>query len=121
MILVDTSVWINHLHKQDEQLTNLLIKNQIICHPLVIGELACGNLHQRQKILSLLKALPTIQEVNTLDVLDFIEQQKLMGRGIGIVDITLLFATYIHQIKLWTEDKRLKTVAKTLNLSYIVE
>jgi predicted nucleic acid-binding protein len=118
MILVDTSVWIDHLRNGNSKLSNLLVENRVTCHPFIIGELACGNLHQRQKILSLLKALPTTDEVKISDVLEFIELQNLMGRGIGIVDITLLFAAYTHQIELWTEDKRLKKVAQDFNLAF---
>jgi predicted nucleic acid-binding protein len=115
MILVDTSIWINHLRNHDSQLANLLQQGLVVCHPLIVGELACGNLHNRQKILTLLNSLEMLQE--TTNVLDFIENNKLMGKGIGIVDVSILAAAYFSNALLWTADKRLHNISVELQIA----
>lgn len=92
MILVDTSVWIDHLRAGDEGLIALLSGNQVLTHPFVIGELACGNLANRREVLRLLGDLPKAPVATHAEVLFFIEQHALMGRGIGYVDAHLIAA-----------------------------
>lgn len=121
MILVDTSIWIDHLRSGNPALTGLLETGQCCIHPFVIGELACGNLSNRQEILGLLQSLPRLSTATDEEALFFIEQHRLMGRGIGYVDTHLLAATMIHAARLWTRDKRLKDIAETLGLAYLAE
>ena len=115
MILVDTSVWIDHLRSGDSELAIALDAREVLTHPFVIGELACGNLSRREAILGLLRALPAAQMATEDEVLDFIERRNLMGRGIGYVDVHLLASiTLTAGVKLWTRDKRLGAIASDL-------
>lgn len=118
MILVDTSLWIDHLRAGNESLSRLLCENRVCIHPWIIGELACGNLNNRQEILGLLQALPQLSPAAENEVLSFIEAQRLMGLGIGYIDAHLLAASAIHAAQLWTRDKRLDRVAGQLRLAY---
>ncbi len=119
MILVDTSVWIDHLRHGDEVLSRLLERNQVGTHPFVVGELACGNLRNRPQILNLLRALPRFPVADDAEVLFFIETHRLMRRGIGYIDAHLLAATQLAiPAKLWTRDRRFATIAQMLNLAY---
>ena len=121
MILVDTSIWIEHLRAKDENLTGLLHSGQVLTHPMVIGELACGNLRNRNRILFLLERLPKASVASDNEVLFFIEQHQLMGCGIGYIDAHLLAATALTEsAHLWTHDMRLVKVAFELNLAYSV-
>lgn len=115
MVLVDTSVWIDHLRRGSQELTDFLNNAQVAIHPFIIGELACGNLRERKQILDLLTNLPETKQATHEEVLYFIEQNKLMGRGIGYVDAHLLASTALtNATTLWTLDKRLAQLAKTL-------
>ena len=114
MILVDTSIWITHLREGNKQLEELLVNAQVMCHPFIIGELACGNIKNRNEIISLLKALPVLQIVDFDEFLFFIDQNHLMGKGIGFVDIHLLASAKLAGVKLWTADKRLVSSADQL-------
>ena len=127
MILVDTSVWINHLNPKDprssiqhsERLKTLLNNNLVLGHPMVIGELACGNLKDRKTVLTDLKNLPNTSVATDDRVLSFIEQKQLMGCGIDYIDFHLLAATELTQsAELWTLDESLMDVATKLNLAY---
>lgn len=118
MILVDTSVWIDHLRIGEEGLDTLLNDSRVLVHPFVIGELACGNLRKRTKVLNLLANLPHAPVVSQQEVLFFIENNELMGRGIGFVDAHLLAATALADMsRLWTRDRRLQEVAANLKLA----
>ncbi len=118
MVLVDTSIWINHLRDGDRHLEKLLFDGDVLCHPHIIGELACGNLKNRKEIIELFQSLPVSPVVGFQEFLYFIEQNNLSGRGIGFVDIQLLASAQLGQVPLWTADKRLKAVAADLDLSY---
>ncbi len=118
MILVDTSVWIDHFRKKKTELVDMLLTGQVMIHPWIIGELACGNLHDRKHILELLSSLPKAHTATTNEVLFFIEQHFLMGRGIGYVDVHLLASARLSQVRLWTHDKRLVSIAKDMDLAY---
>ena len=118
MILVDTSVWIDHLRSGDEQLADLLNRSQVVIHPFVIGELACGNLRQRDEVLRLLNDLPQAAVASQEEVLHLIEHKKLMGLGIGFIDAHLLASAALTDMaEIWTRDKRLQGVAQTLGLA----
>ena len=118
MVLVDTSVWINHFRNKDSHLKNLLLDGEVVCHPHIIGELACGNIKNRQEIISLLQALPQAPLIDFQEFLFFIEQNQLHGKGIGFVDIHLLASAKLGQVFLWTADKRLKITSVALCLDY---
>ncbi|MDA2918848.1 PIN domain-containing protein [Desulfobacterota bacterium AH_259_B03_O07] len=118
MILVDTSIWIDHFRKGNAHLKELLIGGHVACHPFVIGELACGNLKKRREIVLLLHALPSVNTVSNDEILYFIEEKRLMGLGIGIVDVHLLASAKMTNTPLWTTDGRLKELAKRLDILY---
>lgn len=118
MILVDTSVWIDHLRTGDDDLAALLNGNQVLMHPFVLGEMACGNLRNRKEVLVLLKDLPRSPVATDDEVLLFIERHALMGKGIGYVDAHLLAATALDgSSRLWTRDQRLRKVSGLLSLA----
>ncbi|MGZ0018990.1 type II toxin-antitoxin system VapC family toxin [Nitrosomonas sp. wSCUT-2] len=118
MILVDTSVWINHLRNNDPQLVRLLTGNSVLSHPFVRGELALGNLRQREVILSALDNLPQAPVAFTDEVNVFIEKHALYGLGIGLIDAHLLASARLSgNTRLWTLDKRLLAAANRLNLA----
>ena len=118
MILVDTSVWIDHLSKGNTLLDSLLLNSSVLIHPFVIGELACGNLHNRNEVLDLLADLPASKLADDREVLFFIEHNDLMGRGIGYVDAHLLASVSLSSpSRLWTVDRKLKNVATGLGLA----
>lgn len=119
MILVDTSVWIDHFRSGNAQLVDLLNSSRVLMHPFIIGELACGNLRNRSEILNLLGDLPRAGKATDKEVLFFIEQKDLMGKGIGYIDTHLLAAVALtSQARLLTMDRRLKAVATELGLVY---
>jgi len=119
MILVDTSVWVDHLRSGDEDLAALLNATQVLMHPFVLGDLACGNLRQRTEVPALLKDLPQATVARDEEVLFFIEHHALMGRGIGYVDTHLLAAVALDGgARLWTRDKCLQTLAGELGMAY---
>lgn len=115
MILADTSVWIDHLRTRDPTLERLLMEGRVLSHPFVIGELALGNLRQRDVVLTALADLPQAATAEDHELLSFIERQTLHGLGIGYVDAHLLAATCLTpDARLWTRDKRLRSVAERL-------
>ncbi len=119
MTLVDTSIWIDHLRSGNNQLIELLDRDQVLVHPFVIGELACGNLRNRKEILRLFNNLPQSPVASAEEALYFIEQNQLMGKGIGYIDVHLLAATALAEnALLWTNDKRLKKVAGGMKLAF---
>jgi len=112
MLLVDTSVWIDHLRKGDKALAEALQDNLVIMHPHVLGELALGNLKDRSAVLSLLRNLPEAVVATDDEVQTMIEEQSIYGRGIGYTDAHLLAAVRLTpEARLWTRDKRLSAVA----------
>ena len=117
MILVDTSVWIDHLRRGNPALGAALEAGRVLLHPFVAGELACGNLVNRGEVLRLLQALPEVPVAGHQEVLRFIENHHLMGRGIRYLDLHLLASVALDgAATLWTRDRRLATVAGDLNL-----
>lgn len=118
MVLVDTSVWVEHLREGTSDLEELLDDGQVICHPFIIGELACGNLKKRGEVLSLLQALPMAIQVEHEEVMQFIENNNLMGKGLGYIDMHLLASAILTKVPLWTHDRKLKEISSKLNLGY---
>lgn len=118
VILVDTSVWIDHLRTNSPALRRLLDDDLVVCHPLVIGEIACGNMRHRSEVLESLAVLPTAPTIDYEEVLTFIETHKLFGQGLGWIDVHLLASTMLQQITLWTFDQVLRNVAKKLRCHF---
>ena len=118
MVLVDTSVWIDHLRNSQDHLQFLLRETEVVCHPFVIGELACGHLTNLAEILTLLKTLPMAPQLDFDESLFFSDEHQLPGRGIGFAAVHLLASAALGQVKLWTNDKRLKSTAADLDLDY---
>ena len=118
MILVDTSVWIDHFHHSDEGLKELLLSNQVCIHPFVLGELSCGNIRNRKEVLSLLRTLKSIDLVLDEEVFLLTEERKLFGKGLGFIDMHLLASAMIHHVPIWTRDKSLKRIAIELGIDY---
>jgi predicted nucleic acid-binding protein len=116
-VLVDTSVWVDHLRRRNAGLVELLEQGRVRAHPFVIGELACGNLSQRAKILQALAELPKASVLDHDRVLAFLEAATLMGRGLGWVDISLLASAAQSDIAFWTLDRRLATAARELQIA----
>jgi predicted nucleic acid-binding protein len=118
VILVDTSVWVDHVRAADERMNALLAERNVLIHPLVIGELSVGNLSSRGMLLASLSALPKAIVARDSEVLDFIEDNRLFGLGIGYVDVHLVVSARITpEASLWTRDRRLHTAANRLGLA----
>jgi predicted nucleic acid-binding protein len=118
VILVDTSVWIDHLRRGDHVLQRLLEgAAQVEMHPFVLGEIALGNLAQRTLILGSLGDLPMIATATDQEVLAFVDAERLHGLGIGFVDAHLLASVRLTGDVIWTRDKRLRSVAESLSLA----
>jgi len=117
MILVDTSVWIDHFRRGSRRLTGQLDDNEVLSHPFVIGELACSSLQKRKKILGLLVALPSAQLAGHDEILRFVDDHKLYGAGLGWIDVHLLGSALLTGCALWTADKALAAAAKKLGIS----
>jgi predicted nucleic acid-binding protein len=111
MILVDTSVWIDHFRSGNRVLSEVLNLGLVLTHPFVIGELACGNMKNRARILADLNALPSTLIATNEEVLQLIEQRKLWGRGIGWVDAHLMTAALLSNCRLWTLDRLFSNLA----------
>ncbi|MEO8154277.1 MAG: type II toxin-antitoxin system VapC family toxin [Rhizobacter sp.] len=119
MILVDTSVWVDHLRVHDAQLAALLERSAVVMHPFVLGEIACGSLADRALILELLQGLPVAMMAEADEVLGFIERHRLFGKGGGYVDAHLLASVALSPgAQLWTRDKRLLAVAESLGCAH---
>jgi predicted nucleic acid-binding protein len=118
MILVDTSIWLDHLHRSVPTLATLLDGSQVNTHPMIIGELALGALRDRQTILGLLADLPTISQATHTEVLSFVQTHALFGIGLSLVDAHLLAALRLSAPdRLWTRDRRLRAAADRLGIS----
>jgi predicted nucleic acid-binding protein len=117
VILVDTSVWVEHLRRGDPRLVSLLEAGEVLCHPFVVGELACGNLQRRTEILGLLKQLPEAPVLDHGEALGLVESAGLAGAGLGWVDVHLLGAARVAGAGLWTLDRRLAGVAGRLGVA----
>lgn len=117
IILVDTSVWIDHLRRASDSLTKLLDEARVVTHPFVIGEIALGNLKNRSAILANLSRLPETPVASDGEVLKFIDAQALAGTGIGYLDAHLLAAAKLTPgVRIWTRDKKLKAAAVSTSL-----
>jgi len=118
MLLVDTSVWVDHLNKGDTGLAKALSSGRVICHPYIIGEIALGSLKARGVVLSLLADLPAISVASPEEIIKLIENKALYSRGIGYVDICLIASVLLSPgVQMWTRDKKLNAVCEELGIS----
>jgi predicted nucleic acid-binding protein len=119
VILADTSIWVEHFRSGVPELVSLLERGEILQHPFVRGELACGNLANRREVLDLLARLPAAPLASDEEAVAFIEGRGLMGRGIGYIDVHLLAAVALAgSARLWTRDRRLAAVAAELGAGF---
>jgi predicted nucleic acid-binding protein len=118
MVLVDTSVWIQHFREGCTGLSDLLNESDVACHPFIVSELACGYLKNRTEILSLLNALPMLPLVDPEEYFKFIDAHRLFGKGLGFVDIHVLASARLTSTWLWTFDNALATIAAQFKIGY---
>ena len=118
MVLVDTSVWVEHLRRRHAELEALLFAGKVVTHPFVIGELACGHIKNREEIFSLLRALPSAIEADHDEVMAFVEKYRLMGKGLGLIDMHLMASALLSGMPLWTLDKSLRRESARLDIAY---
>ena len=118
LILVDTSVWIKHLREGDKDLAELLEQGLVVCHPFIIGEIACGGIKNRLEIINLLSYLPSTEVLDHNDIMNFIENRNIMNKGVGYIDIHLLGSALVSDTPLWTFDKALRKIALQLSIGY---
>jgi len=118
MVLVDTSVWVSHLREGGVGLEKLLNNGEVVCHPFIVGELACGNLKNRHEILTYLQSLPMTILAEDEEVLKFIENNQLIGKGLGYIDIHLIASAVLTDVPLWTFDKTLDKITKKISINY---
>jgi predicted nucleic acid-binding protein len=118
MILVDTSVWIDHFRSHSQQLAGFLEDAQVLAHPFVIGELALGSLKNRKRVIEDLSSLPQATTASDAETLSFIETARLAGTGIGYIDAHLLASAKLAGASLWTRDKRAAAMAKKLDMAF---
>ena len=111
MILVDTSVWVEHLRTGNKRLAQMLDATEVLCHPFVAGELASGNLRARREIMELLEQLPAAPVVSHDEALHFLEAKTLQGQGLGWMDVHFLASAAISHAALWSLDRRLAKAA----------
>lgn len=115
-MLVDTSIWVEHLRHGQLGLISLLHRAEVHCHVFIIGELACGSIRHRSEILQLLRRLPSVPIVENEEVMTFVERHHLMGCGVGWVDVHLLASAALENVLLWSTDRRLAAIARSLGV-----
>lgn len=121
MILVDSSVWIDHLSRGDDHLMHLLNDARVVTHPFVVAEIMLGSLRRRETVLSMLTELPEVVVADPDEIVPFIRRWRLWGRGIGLVDVHLLAGACLTPgVRLWTRDKRLAGVAADLGVAALL-
>ena len=119
MLLVDTSVWVEHFRHGCPGLESLLDEGEVFGHPFIIGELACGRLSRRAEILALLRSLPQAAVADFEEVLSFLDTHRLTGIGLGFIDVHLLASARLQQALLWTLDRTLQRTAERLGVGFI--
>ncbi len=118
MILIDSSVWINHIHKPNPALWDVIGYNKGATHPLVVQELACGNIKNRKDFIDTISSLIMAKTASHNEIISFIELNKLHGIGLSLIDVNLLASALLSDFKVWTDDIRLNNTAKKLGVSY---
>lgn len=119
LILIDSSVWIDHIRSPLAELATLLDAQRVVQHPFATGEVALGSMVNRERIVATLTSLPQAAVGDEVTFLKFIEANEIFGTGLGFVDCHLLVSTESHQAALWTHDKRLRVQAERLGLAYL--
>ena len=117
MILVDSSVWNDHLRWVHPSLVEALEASDVLCHPFVLGEVACGHIPQRPRVLSLMARLPVVRTGSHQEALAFLDAHELAGAGLGWVDVHLLASAMLARAQLWTRDKALERAAARIGLA----
>ena len=117
MVLADTSVWIQHFRRGEPRLADCLSDGLVLLHPMVVGELSCGNLRDRGLVLDYLERLPQASIATHAEVRQLVDRRRLWGRGLGWMDVHLLASALLSRCRLWTLDKRLDAVATELGLT----
>ena len=115
-VLVDTSVWIDHLRGRSGALAERLEQGEVLTHPFVCGELACGHLARRDEILSLLAQLPTAPAASHDEAMRLVTERQLSGKGLGWVDVHLLATALLAGVRLWTNDRALAAAAEQMGV-----
>jgi len=118
MVLVDTSVWIHHLREGDSDLKRLLNDGQVMCHLYIVGELACGNMKNRREVLSLIQLLPLATLARHEEILQFIESNHLLGKGLGYIDVHLSASALLTRVPIWSHDKKLNAANEMMGIRY---
>ena len=118
MILIDTSVWADHLHRPNSSLLDGISDGLVVHHPFVTGELALGNPANRMRLVEMLDSLPQMETIEHSALMEFIEENDIGGTGVGFVDAHLLASAHRHGFDLWTTDKRLAIQAERLGLAH---
>lgn len=121
MLLVDTSVWVDHLRRGDAELAERLEEGVVMTHRLVVEELACGSMSRRAEILTLLGTLPRVPEAEHAEFLRFIELRGLSGTGLGAIDVHLLASAKLAHAKLWTRDEALARAAARIGAEHTAD
>jgi predicted nucleic acid-binding protein len=116
-VLVDTSIWVNHLSRGNSELVQLLETEEVLCHPFVIGELACGSMRNRGEVLGLVATLPQTLVADHDELVGLVQKHHLYGRGLGWIDVHLLGSGLLSSCKLWTLDKALGEAARRLGIA----
>lgn len=117
VVLVDTSVWSDHLRRHNTMMASLLEAGEVLAHPFVTGEIACGLFPKRSETLSLLNTLPSAPLLGQAEILGFIDRHALAGRGVGFVDIHLIASALVAGSAVWTRDRRLAEAAVDLGVA----
>ncbi len=117
MTLVDTSVWVDHFRQGNDRLRSLLQEDEVLCHPFIVGEIACGNVRNRDEIFGLLLALPEARLAEHPEVLHLVDSRRLYGSGLGWIDAHLLASAVLTDCVLWTLDRPLRNAAVKIGLS----
>ncbi len=118
MILIDSSVWIDHFRNENKVLSTLLLQGAVVMHEFIMSELAIGNFKNRKAILSLLDSIPKLSKLTHDEFIYFLEKNSFYGKGVGFIDIHLLGSTKLAGVKIWTLDKRLLKLARSQKLNY---
>ena len=118
-VLVDTSVWVGHFRYGNAALERLLMQDAVLCHPWVLGEIACGTPPARERTLADLAALQMAKMASVQELMVFVERERLYGAGCGLVDLALLASVSITPgARLWTLHKRLDALAERFGVAF---
>lgn len=118
MVLVDTSIWVSFLRSGNGRLKSLLREARVACHPLIVGELACVTLDNRNEFLTLLQTLPQVSMASEREVLHFIDHHRLSAAGVGLIDAHLMASARLSDLPLWTSEGNLRAATRRMGIAY---